>query len=328
MRAQRLRGLLLAVVVTGLIAGCGSDGDTSTKAASSTPTVRVPYTAGFGTLPVHVADVKGFFKKQGLDVKLTEGLQLPAYIAALDRQYDMTMATPAGFLDAVNKGVDLVAVSHVQTSDPEHQNQVVVTKQPLGSLADLKGKRIGVPTLTGTSTQCLLYMLQQAGVSAKDVKLSAVEYPNMADQLKAGKLDAVVSAIPFYSALKAAGYSIGPEVVVDAVKAVTNGSNDQGIGALFASTRKYADAHPDVIRKWRAALEQADQWIAGNEQEARALVEQWLKVPAQVADTAPMPGFKVDITAQDLQPFATISEKIAGATKLPDAGSLVWTGQQ
>jgi NitT/TauT family transport system substrate-binding protein len=332
MGAKHLRGSLRLALVTGaiavasLLAGCGSDSSSggSSKAAGGTPVVRVPFTAGFGTLPVHVADVNGYFKRQGLDVKLTEGLQLPAYIAALDRQYDITMATPSGFLDAVNKGLDLIAVSHVQASDPDHPNQVLVTKAPIKSLSELKGRRIGVPTLTGSSAQGLLYLLEQAGLSAKDVKLTQVEYPNMPDQLKAGRLDAVVSATPFYSGLEAAGYSVGSDVVIDAVKAASGGASDQGIAAIFVATRRYADANPDVIRKWRAALTQADEWIAGHEPEARKLVQSWLKVPPAVAESAPLPAFKVDITAQNLQPFTTISEKVAGATKLPDAATLVW----
>jgi len=324
---RALISAVAAITMTAGVVGCGSD-DSSSESASTgggTPTVRVPFTAGFGTLPVHVADTQGFFKKNGLNVKLTEGLQLPTYIAALGRQYDIAMATPSGFLDAASKGLKVQAVSHVQIVDDAHKNQVIVTKDPISSLTELKGKRIGVPTLTGASAQSLLYMAKAVGLSANDLKLVQTDYPNMADQLKAGRLDATMSAIPFYSGLQADGYTVGPDLMVQAVTAASKGQTKAGIGALFAASPEYAAKNPDVIKKWRASLEEADQWIAANEAKARELVKTWLKVPDAVAKNAPLPGFAVDITAKDIEPYKTIAESVGGLKPGLDVSKLVWT---
>lgn len=325
---RSLVGAVAAITMTVGAVGCGSDDSDTTSQGSSggTPTGSVPFTAGFGTLPVHVADTQGFFKKNGLNVKLTEGLQLPTYVAALGRQYDIAMATPSGFLDAASKGLKVQAVSHVQVVDNAHKNQVIVTKGPVSSLAALKGKRVGVPTLTGASAQSLLYMAKQDGLEAKDLKLVQTDYPNMADQLKAGRLDATMSAIPFYSGLEADGYTVGADLMVDAVTAASKGETTAGIGALFAATPEYAAENPDVIEKWRASLDEANKWIAANEGKARELVKTWLKVPDAVAKTAPLPAFAVDITAKDIQPYVTIAESVGGLKPGLDVSKLVWTG--
>ncbi len=331
-RVRRTASAVLAAAIVGTgLAACGSSDDDTTTAASGsnaaeTTKLRVPFTAGFGTLPVHVAAQKGFFEKHGLDIELTEGLQLPAYLAAMGRQYDIVMATPAGLIDAASKGLKAQAVSHVQVVDDEHKNQVLVSKEPVESIASLKGKRIGVPTLTGTSALAVLYLMKEAGVDPKDVKLIQSDYPNMPDQLKAGRLDAVTSAIPFYSALEDEGYALGDDVTIKAVEQASNGATSQAIGALFVSSPTFVEQNQQAVEGFRAALADAIEWIGDNDAEAREMVESWLKVPAEVAKTAPLPGFGVDITAEELEPFVTISRSVGGLETELSATDLVWPG--
>lgn len=319
-------GLLAAVAAAATLTGCGGDDAETAAERGGTPTIRVPYTPGFGTLPVHVADVKGFFRKNGISVKLSEGIQLPTYLQALGRQYDIVLATPAGLIAAADKGLDAVAVSHVQTVDDEHENQVLVSKEPVGSVAELEGKRVGVPTLTGTSALAVLYLAKQEGVDPKRIRLEQADFASMADQLKAGRLDALVSAIPFYSALAEQGYVVGEDMVVQAVKLASGGKATTAIGGLFASSKAFVEQQPEAVKAWRASLREANEWIAANDAEARELLVSWLNVPESVARTAPLPGFEVDITAEDLAPFVEISRSVGGVEGDVSARDLVWSG--
>jgi NitT/TauT family transport system substrate-binding protein len=320
----------ISLAALALLAGCGSDNKSesntggSTSSAPKTTQVRAAFTPGFGTLPVHVAAEKGFFKKHGLDVQLTEGLELPTYIAGLGRRYELAMSTSPIFLAAVQRGLKVKAISNMQYSDPQHPNSVVASKKPIASFKTLEGQRVGVPTLTGTSAESLRYLVKADGGDPAKVKFVETPFATMGDQLKAGKVDAVVSAIPFYTVLKSQGYTIGPDVISKAVGKASDGATDSGTTAFFVSSDDYIQSNPDAIKAWRESLQEAIDYIDANEADARKILQTWLKLPAAVATSAPFPGLSVDLTGDDLAPFITISQDV-GSLKgsPPDKNALV-----
>jgi ABC-type nitrate/sulfonate/bicarbonate transport system substrate-binding protein len=217
----------------------------------------------------------------------------------------------------------------MQFTDPEHPNNVLVVKDSsIQGPGDLAGKSVGVPTLTGASAQAVLYVAMQAGVDQDDVKLVQTPFDTQADQLNAGRIDAAVSAIPFFTAQEKAGLQIRDDVIVEAVKAATDGSQDRATTATFIATPSFANDNAEVIEAWRKSLQQAIDFIDSNEAEARKLLETWLKLPPEIAQEAPLPGLAVDIPASDIAPYAEIGETL-GTLKgdVPDAESLIYKGQ-
>jgi NitT/TauT family transport system substrate-binding protein len=73
-------------------------------------------------------------------------------------------------------------------------------------------------------------------------------------------------------------------------------------------------------------LTEAIDFLNGNESEARALMETWLKIPSKVLASAPLPYWAVEITAQELAPYIAISKAVGSTTTDPDVNSLVWQG--
>jgi NitT/TauT family transport system substrate-binding protein len=322
--------VVVSLAALALLAGCGSDNKSesntggSTSSASKTTQLRVAFTGGFGTLPVHIAAENGYFKKHGLDVKLTEGLELPTYIAGLGNRYEITMSTPPIFLTAVQRGLKVKAISNMQYSDPKHPNSVVASKKPITSFKSLEGQRVGVPTLVGVSAQSLRYLVKADGGDPAKVKFLVTPFATMGDQLKAGKVDAVVSAIPFYTVLKSQGYAIGPDVVSKAVEKASDGATQSGTTAFFVSSDNYIQSHPDAIKAWRESLQDAIDYINANDAAARKSLQTWLKLPAAVSTGAPFPGLSVDLTGDQLAPFITIAQDV-GELKgtAPDKSALV-----
>ena len=151
------------------------------------------------TLPVHAAITKRLFERNGLRIELTEGQDLPVFMAALAKgQYDIAQGVPTLVLIGAEKGLDLQIVSSIQRSSRERPNAVWITKDPsIDSVAQLEGKTIGVPSLTGILTDSMVYLLQRSGVERNEVKFVATPFPTMGDQLEAGRVDAVVATIPF-----------------------------------------------------------------------------------------------------------------------------------
>ena len=82
--------------------------------------------------------------------------------------------------------------------------QVFVGKG-ITSIADLKGKRIGSPTLTGNINTATKAWLAANGVNPSSVQFVQVPTPNMTDELKAGQINAAELIYPFISSAKADG---------------------------------------------------------------------------------------------------------------------------
>ena len=73
--------------------GCGTD--TASPTGYQLTTLRVAMFPGGASLPVHAAVEKGIFEQNGLRVELTEGPDLPVFMAALAKgQYDIVMSVP------------------------------------------------------------------------------------------------------------------------------------------------------------------------------------------------------------------------------------------
>ena len=75
---RRFLGLVACVIL--VLTGCG---DATQPEARNEARVRVALFPGGSTLPAHVAMIKGLFERNGLQVELSEGTDLPLFMAAL-----------------------------------------------------------------------------------------------------------------------------------------------------------------------------------------------------------------------------------------------------
>lgn len=300
------------------VSACGSD----EPSASEGGTLRVAFTPGFGTLPVHLAVTEGIFEKNGLDVEVTEGLDLATYAGALDKQFDIVMTTAPIYLSAAEK-LPLIAVAGAQVNVEDPPNNVLVTKDPsIKSVADLAGKRVGVPTLTGAASVGLQYLIKQADVDLDDVKLVQVEFGQHFDQLEAGSIDAVVSAVPFFTPLLANDYRIvvdtGYAAPMDATGAETN------VNAFFIASEKFAEENGDVLEDFKKSISEGIESVSSDEPAARAELQKWLGMDAAIIEAAPIPGYDVELTAEMFEPWVVILKDMGIIEGDVDAEDLVW----
>ena len=324
LRALRLLAVLLSTVLVAV--GCGED-SAAPSGQNLTPLRVAMFPAG-ATLPVHAALTEGIFERNGLRIELTEGQDLPVFMAALAKgQYDIAQGVPTLVLIGAEKGLDLQVVSSLQRSSRERPNAVWITKdQSIDSVAQLQGKTIGVPSLTGIISDALVYLLKRSGVERNEVKFVATPFPTMGDQLEAGRVDAVVAKIPFSAAIAARGFRLHDDVIVEAVRDASDGTVETAMTSVWDTSRTYAVEHPETIVAWRKSLTEAIDFLNGNESEARMMMQEWLKIPAEVAQRAPLPDWAVEITPQELAPYITISKAVGSIKTDPDVNSLVWQG--
>lgn len=326
-RRPRVLGAVATLVAALVLAGCGGsddDSDASDKSSGGLTKVRTVFQPGFSTMAVKVAKEKGYFEEEGIDLEYTEGGELATYAAALDQQYDIVFSVAGVFLTGA-KQLDTVVVSGLQTNVPDlsRSGSPLIAKDPdIQGPLDLEGKKVGVPTLTGTSAQGVLYSVDQAGGDSSKVELVQVTFDAQLDQLEAGNVDAVVGAIPFYTPMLEQGYRVVFDAMAEAATAA--GGGDVSASSFFISTRDYAGENPDVVAGFKEAIRKGIAWIEENPDEARAELQEYLQLPPEIAEKAPLPGYSADMPAEYIEPFITMLTDLGVLEAGLKAEDVIW----
>ena len=227
-------------------------------AAPKLDEVTIGYSAWPGWFPLAVADEKGIFEKNGLDVDLE---YFADYIASLD-------AMTAGELDAntqtLNDTMAAVAGGSKQAiivvNDNSAGNDAIICDQSVKTVADLKGKTIAAEQ--GVVDHFLLLQgLAKAGMTEEDVDFKGVLTADAATSFAAGEFDCVGVFAPFtVEALKRPGSHvvfssedfpgiIPDHIVVTKELAAKRPKVAQKIVNAWYDTLAYLEANPDESTK-------------------------------------------------------------------------------
>jgi NitT/TauT family transport system substrate-binding protein len=287
-----------------------------TRAQAPTP-IRAAYIPVITWLPAWVAKEKGFFAKHGLDVTLSVAQNLSILPGTVGRQFEFVPSTAPDLLKAVASGLDVVAVaaSVFETEDNASTQLMVAKDSGIASAKDLSGKLIATPTIGGVIHVSVLYWLKKNGVDPASIRAVEVPFPNMADQLKAKRVDAVEAVEPFVGALKAGGNVALTAPLLSAGKEV--------LFPFWIASGEWARAHGPMVAAWKASLDDAITFIKENPDEARAVVAQYTKLPEAVVKATPFPTYRTAIAAKDIDVWANVLREIGQLTTPVDPAKLV-----
>jgi NitT/TauT family transport system substrate-binding protein len=284
---------------------------------AGTTVVRAAYIPVVTWLPAWVAKDKGLFEKNGLDVSLTATQNLSVLPGTLGRQFDVVPATPPDLIKAVAGGLDVVAVAGeaIETSGNPSTHLIVRADSPIRSVQDLKGKVVATPTLGAIIHVSLLHSLKKNGIDPASIRAIEVPFPNMADQLKAGNVDAVEALEPFAGQLLAAGNrSIGDPLL---------SVGEEVLYPFWIAQSPWAESHRKVIEAWVASLEQAKEFIDANPDEARAILAKYTKLPAPVVEKIPFPTYRFSLKLQDFGVWVSVLKDLGQISGAIDESRLV-----
>src|SRR5215510_6848019 len=163
-------------------------------------------------LPWQVALGQKYFEEQGLEPKGYKFESGAKSIAALiGGSADFAANALEHAIKAKVQGKDLVYV-YSSTRLPGFGLAVASThKNEIKTLADLKGKPVGVSGIGAASHVLLDYILKKNGVDPRDVKVIAVGLSTFPPALEGGKIVGGMSGEPFFSRMVAKGtaFSLG-----------------------------------------------------------------------------------------------------------------------
>jgi NitT/TauT family transport system substrate-binding protein len=139
---------------------------------------------------------------------------------------------------------------------------VSLKSQNITQPADLKGKKIGVYSLSSGTRQNLLVLLHQAGLSESDVTIVVTGLLNFAPLMQ-GQVDATAATDTGLLVGKQKGLG---EVNVMEVKSYLNISSD-----LFVVREETYQQKKDLLKRFLAAYRDSAAWMIKNPEEAASL---------------------------------------------------------
>ncbi|WP_318263787.1 ABC transporter substrate-binding protein [Peribacillus simplex] len=261
-----LMGLLFLIAI--ITCACGAKEEATKESGSEKmQQVRVanwskPITEQTNLL---VDEKKHFFKDKGLDVSVIPGEGGGDAIKNIvSGQADIAFTDPGSLFFALDKGEKLKVIYNIY---PQNVFNIVSLKdKKINKPQDLKGKTIGVYSLTSGTRQNLLVLLHQAGLSENDVKIVETGLLNFAPLMQ-GKVDATAATDTGLAVAKQKGLD---EVNVMEVKDYLNVPSD-----VFVVTEKTYDEKKDVLKEFLEAYSSSAQWMIKNPEEAAKLASEY-----------------------------------------------------
>src|SRR5208337_3133065 len=263
------RGSVLITTAILMAFGAGRAGADALK-------LKIACTATSDCASAMVARDEGIFAKHGLDVDLTLiaiNTNIPPAIVSDSIQ--IGGPTETVFLQAVDGGLDLVAVEGASVMDPVANGAVAAVARNGVTIKDAKdfvGKKVGAPGIGAFLHVLFRKWLIDKGVDPKSVNFVEVTFPTMNDALKSGAVDAVLTAEPFITRIKKAGNG---EVAAFYVADLNR--TDPIIS--YVSTRSFAEQHPDVVKAFRASIEEAAPIVNSDRETASQSISKFTKMP-------------------------------------------------
>ena len=237
-------------------------------------------------LPNYIATVKGFYREQGIDVRLVQARSniLVAALASGSMDYITSVNSS---LSGIMSGVPAKVIAVITKNNPDY----LMAKPEIRSLKDLKGKTLAVSAFGGSSHQRLLILLNSVGMDPKtDVTILSVgEAKLRLEQFRLGAIDATVLTAPHNFIAERAGFrTLGSSKDIMPLPAV-------GMATL---ERKLKD-HPDQVKKTLLALLKALAFIRQNRDETVQKAMAWLSLDRDLAERsyeAMVPNYAFDGT--------------------------------
>jgi NitT/TauT family transport system substrate-binding protein len=288
--------------------------------APETPKLRVSTIPIAGMTPLYTANKLGYFKDAGLEVAID-------FAAGGAQSLPLVMQ---GTLQLSNGPIVSVALAHQQGSDlrligptlddkratPGQTASVVKADGPIKSVADLKGKRIGVNTINSVNWMYDRAFLRKHGLDPSQVTYVEIPFPSMIDALARGSVDAVNVPQPFHRIAVNSGQG---RVLGYPFVEVQPGLHI----AAYGASAKWLVANPNTVRAFSRAMRRSVEFLRANPDEAKNLIAEFTKSKRELVEQIPIDDWSTEISLDDVARTLKVMQQEGLLKKPIEAKTLV-----
>jgi NitT/TauT family transport system substrate-binding protein len=272
-------------------------------------TVKIAHSTWVGYGPLYIAQDKGFFKKNGVDVELIvmedPKERFPTLMADKIQMIASTVDTALLYLKKPNDFQYVVAI------DDSNGGDGIVAVKDIASIADLKGKKVAVNE-GSVSEFYLNVLLGKAGLKESDLDTVNMTAGDAGGAFVAKRVDAAVTWEPWLSKGKATDFG---HLLVD------SSSTPGLITDVIIVKTSWANAHKKDVEGIVKAWNEAVAYYRSNPDEAIPIMAKgvggWLKDPKEFKAT--LPGIKFYGADDNKAFFGTEAQPGPLATTVKDA---------
>lgn len=292
--------------------------------AASVPALAEKIVFGFSASTAFanafVAANEGLFKKHGLDVEMKlvpNSATTPAALLAGSLQ----IATPTApnTMQAVEQGLDLVVLAGggYYTKGMDDIAVMVRPDSPIKTAKDFEGKRVSTPGLNAFLHVLFRKWMAENGGDYRKVTFTENAFAQSLDVLRSGQVDAILAVQPFL----ARGLETNAGRVVAFYISALEGEVQSG---WHVASRKWADANPQAVAAFRAAIEEASAMALKDPSVVRKANLVYIPFPAEVQAKFTDPKFRPRITPDVVQNWNKIMMEQSMLKKPIDPAKLLY----
>jgi NitT/TauT family transport system substrate-binding protein len=299
-----------------VLTGCGGDGDSSSPGGGRT-TVRVAALPLSDCAMLYIAQNRGLFEKEGLDVRVQQIQQSLQALPALSKgQIDMVAsANYVTYLQAQDQGtLDIRIVAEAIRAAPRMMDVLVPKDSDIKTVADLAGRKLAVNVLNNVQSLTFDEILATQGVGRPVYR--QIPFPQMGAALDKGQVDAVHAVEPYDSSIQD---ELGARVLVDGASAPVESIPLSG----YITTEKFAGKNADALARFQRALKAAVKLADSDPSLVREVLPTYTKVTKEQAEKIDLPVYPATMDGTQLARLTTLMEKQKMLRKPVDLSTLL-----
>jgi NitT/TauT family transport system substrate-binding protein len=269
------RNAILFTACFFLLTACGLEARTTAPQVTGEQpltSIRLPmgYIPNVQFAPFYIAQEKGYFKEEGIAVEFdyrfeTDGVAL---VGAGTLPFAVVSGDQVPLARA--QGLPVVFVATWWNGYPVAV--MAMKASGIQTVPDLKGKKVGIPALSGASYVGFRALLNSAGVKEDELQLEVINYTQV-ESLISGKEDAVVVyANNEPVQMRARGYEVNVIRVADFVNLASNG---------LLSNEKILREKSDLVRGMIRAILRGVKDAIADPDEAYTICKKFVDIPAE-----------------------------------------------
>ena len=244
--------------------------------AQSTPVIHLGLAPFEGQAGPYYAQDLGLFAAAGLNIDIQQFNGGAAVVAAIaGGSLQIGGGTPLPLAQARVRGIKIVLIAPGYIYDykaPTPINALLVgSNAPYHNAKDLAGKTIAVTQVRGLDEVAVDAWLDVNGADSHTVKFTEIPQNAMAEALATGRVDAAELGDP---ALSAALDTHKVRILAKSYDAIAK----RLFGSVWFANEDWATQHPDIVRKFAAAINQAGAWATRNPVAAAIVLQKYMKV--------------------------------------------------
>ena len=292
-----------------LIAGALTSVSTLSAQADS---LTLAHSTWVGYGPFYIAQAKGFFEEEGVEIELTIMENTPLKMGALMAgRVDIVASTADEFPTYMREGKPL---KYILAVDNSNGGDGVVSNRDIETVADLKGRTVAFEE--GSVSQFFINaLLQRAGLGQGDVEMVNMTATDAGLAFTAGRVDAAVTWEPHLSQGAATDHG---KVLVSSAE--TPGLIVDVVAVLDSTAVEHEAELKGFVRAWQRSLD----FLESNPDEAYQIMADgvggWLEDPNEFKGAAT--GIEYLDIARNTEMFGTADAPGVLSQTIDDAISI------